>query len=704
MSTRPNPVGPAWLTWAPPTRAEWLFSLKCFAAALLAFGVANWIGLPRPFWAMMTSYIVASPMTAAVRSKAVYRLTGTMIGSAAAVLIVPLFVNSPELLTLALSAWVALCLFGSLLDRTPRGYLFMLAGYTATLIGFPSVDTPLHIFDSAVARVEEIGLGIVSATLVHSLAWPSSLRPAVLGLLGKAVNDSQRWIADLVDLTPDRVQHHALATSDRRTVAGDIAQLRVLSTHIPYDTSHLRWTASAVHHVQDLVSSLTPDISAVEDRLAALVAHEGGLHEDVRAMLSAAGAWIQAERADARSAARQALNDALNGLHQAPVDDAWARALRISLTARMRDLVARWESCLAAREAIDEGLAGRPRPYEAPARGTLRFKSHVDPGIALLSAGAAMAAIVLCCTFWVLSGWGSGAAAAMMAAIFCCLFAALDDPAQAIQSFLTWTLLSTPISVVYVLFLLPLVSDMWTLAIVCAPFLLITGAFVARPSTLGKALPLVLGVLGIWSLHDTTSPDLVNLANSMLGQIVGVIAAVWCTRMMRSVGADRMARRIQASTWKELDELARSPVKRARQLGEVFTHRMLDRIAQLTPRVAQAGGTVAGVPTDEALRDLRLGTDIVALQQHRDERDAGLQHLLDGIGRWFAGRRAGQHAQPDPALGEALDQALAARLTPEHMASAEALAHISALVGLRRNLFPQRPWPAPDAGPQGAST
>ena len=37
------------------TRAEVLFSVKSFAAAMLAVYLSMHIGLPRPFWAMMTS-------------------------------------------------------------------------------------------------------------------------------------------------------------------------------------------------------------------------------------------------------------------------------------------------------------------------------------------------------------------------------------------------------------------------------------------------------------------------------------------------------------------------------------------------------------------------------------------------------------------------------------------------------------------------
>ncbi len=120
--------------------AEMLFSAKCFTAAMLAMAVASWAGLPRPFWALMTTYIVANPLAGAVRSKAAFRLGGTLLGCAATLLMVPAMVDAPELLTLALALWVALCLFVSLLDRTPRSYLFMLAGYSAALIGFPAVS------------------------------------------------------------------------------------------------------------------------------------------------------------------------------------------------------------------------------------------------------------------------------------------------------------------------------------------------------------------------------------------------------------------------------------------------------------------------------------------------------------------------------------------------------------------------------------
>ncbi len=149
-----------------PRLDEIVFSVKSFAGAMLALYIALWIDLPRPAWAMGTAYIVAQPLSGAIASKAVFRVIGTIIGAVVAVAIVPNLINAPPLFALAFALWVGLCLFVSLLDRTPRSYTFMLAGYTAAIIGFPSASEPAAVFDTAIARVEEItAAGPYSSTL-----------------------------------------------------------------------------------------------------------------------------------------------------------------------------------------------------------------------------------------------------------------------------------------------------------------------------------------------------------------------------------------------------------------------------------------------------------------------------------------------------------------------------------------------------------
>ncbi len=119
--------------------ADIIFSVKTFVAAMMALLIGFAADLPRPYWALATVYITSQPLAGATRSKAIYRVVGTLIGAIASIAFVPALVNSPELLSLAIAAWVGLCLYVSLLDRTPRSYMFMLAGYTCALIAFPWV-------------------------------------------------------------------------------------------------------------------------------------------------------------------------------------------------------------------------------------------------------------------------------------------------------------------------------------------------------------------------------------------------------------------------------------------------------------------------------------------------------------------------------------------------------------------------------------
>ena len=92
------------------TGRDWLFSVKTLVAALLALGIGFAADLDRPYWAMATVYIASQPHAGTTRAKAGYRLLGTLLGSAAALALVPALVAAPVLLSLALAGWVALCL------------------------------------------------------------------------------------------------------------------------------------------------------------------------------------------------------------------------------------------------------------------------------------------------------------------------------------------------------------------------------------------------------------------------------------------------------------------------------------------------------------------------------------------------------------------------------------------------------------------
>jgi len=197
-----------------------IFSINCYIATILAMFVAFSLDLKTPAWAMITVYLTSQPLSGALRAKAVYRVIGTFIGGAAMIAIVPNLVDAPELTTLAIILWVALCVFVSLLDRTPRSYMFVLSGYTAALIGFPSVLAPGTVFDTAVSRIEEITLGVVCAAIVHSLIFPKSVFSTFEEKLRGTMADARRWLADaLVQQATPR------AEMERRRIGADVSEL-----------------------------------------------------------------------------------------------------------------------------------------------------------------------------------------------------------------------------------------------------------------------------------------------------------------------------------------------------------------------------------------------------------------------------------------------------------------------------------------------
>ena len=665
-----------------PSKNEALFSFKSFGAAMLALYLAMSIGLPRPFWALMTAYIVAAPFAGPTRSKAVFRFGGTLLGAFATVILVPMFANSPELLSLVLALWVGACLYVSLLDRTPRSYVLMLAGYTAGLIAFPAVNDPGTVFDIALARVEEILLGITCATVVHSLVFPQGFAPVMLARLDHALRDAQAWIHDA--LAPAGAANISL---DRRKLAGDITELRMMAVHLPFDTSHLRWTANAIHALQERLAAMVPLLSSIEDRLQALRGL-GAVDSSARwhALLADITAWTGARKGDTPPVTPAALRAAIDALTPAARRHAdWRDLLQMNLGARLRALVDVCVDTQALRRHIGQGASGMlpDAAFHLPAVKPQAL--HLDRGMALVSAAAAVIATLAGCAFWILTGWPSGAAVPMMAAVMSCFFATQDDPVPFIKGFLVWTIYSVPLSAFYLLAVLPAIHSFEMLVLACAPVFLVLGVLIARPATFGRAMPFLFGICGTLALQDTNTADAASFINSTLAQLAGLALAVLMMAVLRSVSAGWTARRLLRAGWGEITRIGDG--RQAPSVPE-FSARMVDRIALLTPRLALAGAQ-DDLQAADALTDLRIGlnmTQLLALRGELGRSQAALWALLEHLSRHFAAR-PGVDAVEDAHLLASIDNALrSVSAAGNSEARRDALA---ALAGIRRDLFPQ---------------
>src|SRR6516162_10841833 len=255
-----------------PSWRDWIFSAKTFASAMLALWIALRMGLDRPYWAMATAYIVAQPLTGAMRSKSAYRFYGTMLGAVATLVFIPNLVDEPVLLIAALSLWVGGCIYFAVLDRTPRSYVFLLAGYSVALIGFPIVDAPGTVWDVVLARVEEITVGIVCTTVIGTIVFPMPLGPALTARLDKWIGDAAAWTLGVLSGAPE----DATTAAARRKVAGDAVEIAMLATHLAYDTSNRQTATVPIAILHQRILLLLPVVSGAADRIR-LLREAGGI-------------------------------------------------------------------------------------------------------------------------------------------------------------------------------------------------------------------------------------------------------------------------------------------------------------------------------------------------------------------------------------------------------------------------------------------
>src|SRR3546814_13014287 len=109
---------------------------------MIAFAIAVKIGLPQPYWALVTCCVVMNPITGAIRSKAIYRFMGTLGAGVVSLVLAAIFVNTPVLLIAVMGLAATATLAVSLIDRTPRSYGFLLFGVTMMLVAVPEINSP----------------------------------------------------------------------------------------------------------------------------------------------------------------------------------------------------------------------------------------------------------------------------------------------------------------------------------------------------------------------------------------------------------------------------------------------------------------------------------------------------------------------------------------------------------------------------------
>jgi uncharacterized membrane protein YccC len=682
-----------------PTLRDWLFSVKTFAAAMIALYIGLALELPRPYWAMATVYIVSNPFVGATRSKALYRALGTALGAAGAVLLVPPFVESPYLFSVIVALWTGTLLYLAVADRTARSYVFMLAGYTMPIIALPAVTNPGGVFDLAVSRTEEITLGIVCASIVGGVLFPSRLAPTIIERTDAWFRDGAFYATQTLS---GKIAGSAISSA-RQRLAATSNGLELLLSQLAYDHTRPDVLARA-HELRGRMQLLLPIMSSLADPLIALYNRSRqSWPEGLEALLADVIKWFNEPLPTVREGyhpdeTANALRARIAAMRPpAAALASWEGALLSNALWRMKQVIDVWQDCCSLRIIItrEEG-AWRPRFRHWRLGGTERF---YDRGIMLFSTTSAAAAVILACTLWISSGWNDGASAVTLAAVACCFFAALDEPAPMVFRFFLATGVSVVAAGVYLFAVLPHVHDFPMLVILfAAPFILV-GTLIPRPQFNLATVLVAVNTATFISIQDAYDANFLTFLNANLAGLAGLLYAYLWTRVTRPFGAELAASRLLRSSWADVALTASTrPIEDPRNLAA----RMLDRLMQLIPRLGATDDHRH--PSIESFRDLRIAFNALDLrrltQKLGGEAPVAIDHVLDGVRAYYEDCVDRRKRTPVPdSLMSSIDTAVA-RVIAQGLANANAPSATSqtsarrlrealhALVGLRLSLFP----------------
>lgn len=539
-----------------PHARQWLFSLKAFAAAMLALYIALSFGLPRPYWAMATVYFVSNPLTGATRSKAAYRVAGTLLGAAAAVATVPQLVNMPIVLTAAIGLWIVVLVYLSLLQRSPRSYVFLLAAYTLPIVALPAVMQPADIFDIAVARIEEIVIGIVCAALVGAIVFPVRVAPALRERARVWLDDAAAWATDIA-------AGNAHASASRHRLAADMLALDQLIVQLSFDTES-RHTLDHARALRARMSRLMPVLSGLESVLHAL--RDGARHTLSRTALTDTASHLQARR----------------------------------------DVLMR--SCAALQQGIGDRMAGTPPATFAESERTESAALHHDHAMLLFGAVSAGLAVFCAGLLWIFSGWEDGGGPVAVTAIACCFFATIDEPRPVARSFIRWSAICVLISSFYLFLVIPHAQTFETLTgMLAVPYLGI-GMLITRPGFNLIAMLLSVNTASFANVQSVYDTNFISLFNTHLANAAAMLFAPCWAMLARPFGAHVAARRLIRASWQDL---ARAATWRAADSHTRVGARMLDRLGQLMPRLGASRGQIAS----DGFTELQIGYCTLALQR-----------------------------------------------------------------------------------------
>jgi uncharacterized membrane protein YccC len=558
--------------------AALIFSLKTFGAALLALYLAFWLGLDQPKWALMTVFIVSQPDSGLVLAKSFFRLLGTIAGTLVSIALVFALSQHGDLFLASIAAWIGLCNFAARAERNFNSYGFLLAGYTAAIIGIPAALNPGGAYPLILARFTEILLGIACAGAMSRLILPRTITPNLLVLTRELSRRAERLATSTVNssrqsgyLAAERIQlvkDLAAAEAMRSSAFFESTESRLLDEPIRQRLdAALHVIAVAEKPLPDRCSGLCPDLERLQSP-ASLIA----VNDDTPYGNGAVVCLL------VHLEARRALDAALAQLHQS-------------------------EATFYPRSA--EATPGTPR----------RFWS--DPVVAALTGVRSAFAVAIMSAFWIATAWPSGATAVIVAANACSLLSSMEQPVIGTLA-LAITLLVAIAPVFATLFyLLPLASDFPSMAAALAPLLLTCGFLLAIPGIGPFGLFVMVYFSVVSNIDNVMSYDSVGFLNNSLAILIGIGAAAVLFSAFFPETPVQMERRFRRQLFSQLCRFGDDPRSSLQEFERALCEHLAAALQRAKKEPAMGRGAAEAVAALSAARAIdmlrsRVGVDRLA--------------------------------------------------------------------------------------------
>lgn len=563
-----------------PNKMDWIFATKTFVAGMLALYIAFSLNLAYPIWAIGTVFIIANPYSGMTSSKSIYRVLGTLLGAIVSIAVTPLLMNTPWLFTFFLAAWVGFCLYISLLDRTPRSYVSMLAGYTTVIICYNIVyyaDT-VSIFDMAIGRFLEITVGVVCSAIVSTTIFPLHIGPAVETRVAKTIQDTS-VLFDQILLDQKQLDSYNQLLGN---ITRDTSDIHAMAVHLSYEKSSLQGMTKPLQEMLHQLTVLVANLVAMSERLKQL----DQIDMTYRAHLKAVHAHISEFLKDEHKIKQQELNllpsqfesdfDALVTSAR-PEQGIILNGLKMDIRhfiQNVRAVKLIWQRIQQGDDSLPESITPLTTTYPS---------LHRDHGVAVRGGVSAFIIIMIATAFWILSGWKAGFMLAEMAAITACILTAMDNPVPALKMFIRASIYAVVMVFIYAYWIFPHVTTFWELMLVLAPFIIFCLMLFPHPPLTGLSLPLLMGTVMGLNFQNTYALDQITFFDASIASLIGPMISVYVIHLVRAMSPDIAVQRILALHYKAVRKALYLPY------GADFKRHlrsMLDRIGVLNSKAA----------------------------------------------------------------------------------------------------------------------